>query len=545
MTLPREVDAVVIGAGPNGLVAANHLADAGWETMLLEAQPEVGGAVRSDRELHPDFISDTFSAFYPLGFASRVIKGLRLEEYGLRWRHAPAVLGHSRGDESWIMLHRDLDITAQLLDKEHPGDGAAWRALVDQWRKIGPSLVDALVTPFPPVGPALRAMINLPRVGGLSFVRRLLAPAGNIVEPYFGGQAVRLLLTGNALHADIPPDGAGSGFLGLLLIMLGQTVGYPVPEGGAGKLADAMRDRFAARGGVVVCNAKVTKISIKGGRAAGVQVHDQLVRVRRAVLADVAAEHLYGSLVTFDELPPSVRIKMAGFRRDPATFKVDWALSAPVPWRTPPPYAPGTVHIADSYEELVMTFAQLTAGSIPDRPFLLMGQLTTSDPTRSPEGTESSWAYTHVPLRVQGDAGGTLTGSWDRDDAERFADRMQDRIEQRAPGFSERIITRRILSPLEMERRDANLVGGSLNGGTAALDQQLIFRPIPGLGRAETPIRGLYLASASAHPGGAVHGACGMNAARAALAYARLTPRWSARSQGRVAAEPDRSTISA
>jgi len=545
MTLPREVDAVVIGAGPNGLVAANHLADAGWETLLLEAQPEVGGAVRSDRELHPDFISDTFSAFYPLGFASRVIKGLRLEEYGLRWRHAPAVLGHSRGDESWIMLHRDLDITAQLLDKENPGDGAAWRALVDQWRKIGPSLVDALVTPFPPVGPALRAMINLPRVGGLSFVRRLLAPAGNIVEPYFGGQAVRLLLTGNALHADIPPDGAGSGFLGLLLIMLGQTVGYPVPEGGAGKLADAMRDRFAARGGVVVCNAKVTKIRIKGGRAAGVQVHDQLVGVRRAVLADVAAEHLYGSLVTFDELPPSVRIKMAGFRRDPATFKVDWALSAPVPWRTPPPYAPGTVHIADSYEELVMTFAQLTAGSIPDRPFLLMGQMTTSDPTRSPEGTESLWAYTRVPLRVQGDAGGTLTGSWDRDDAGRFADRMQDRIEQRAPGFSERIITRRILSPLEMERRDANLVGGSLNGGTAALDQQLIFRPIPGLGRAETPIRGLYLASASAHPGGAVHGACGMNAARAALAYARLTPRRSARSQGRVAAEPDRSTISA
>ncbi|HJV15577.1 MAG TPA: FAD-dependent oxidoreductase, partial [Propionibacteriaceae bacterium] len=128
--LPREVDAVVIGAGPNGLVAANRLADAGWETLLLEAQPEVGGAVRSDRELHPDFISDTFSAFYPLGCASRVIKGLHLEEYGLRWRHAPAVLGHPRGDGSWIMLHRDLDITAKLLDEEHPGDGAAWRALV-------------------------------------------------------------------------------------------------------------------------------------------------------------------------------------------------------------------------------------------------------------------------------------------------------------------------------------------------------------------------------------------------------------------------------
>ena len=525
MALPREVDAVVIGAGPNGLVAANRLADAGWDTLLLEAQPDVGGAVRSDRELHPDFVSDTFSAFYPMAAASRVIQGLHLEDYGLRWRHAPAVLGHLRGDGSWAMLHRDVDVTASLLDAEHTGDGAAWRALVDQWQRIGPSLVDALVTPFPPLGPALRAMIKLPGVGGLSFVRQLLAPASVAWETEFGGDAVRLLLAGNALHADIALDGSGSGFLGLLLIMLGQTVGFPVPEGGAGKLSEAMRDRFVAQGGAVACNAEVTKITVAHGRAVGVRVHDQLVTARRAVLADVAAEHLYGRLVGFDELPPRVRDKMAGFRRDPGTVKVDYALSAPVPWRTPPPYAPGTVHISDSYQELVTSFAQISSGSIPDRPFLLIGQMTTADPTRSPAGTESLWAYTHVPQRVLNDAGGNLTGTWDADEAEQFADRMQDRIEQHAPGFSQRIIARRILTPIELEQRDASLIGGSINGGTAALDQQVIFRPIPGLGRANTPIRGLYLASASAHPGGSVHGACGMNAARAALAAARLRPR--------------------
>jgi phytoene dehydrogenase-like protein len=526
-------------------VAANRLAEAGWDTLLLEAQPEVGGAVRSDRELHPDFVSDTFSAFYPMAAASRVITELHLEDHGLRWRHAPAVLGHSLPNGRWVMLHRNVDITAKLLDEEHPGDGDAWRALHDQWLRIGPSLIDALVTPFPPLGPAMRAMIKLPRVGGLAFLREMLAPAGSAFEQRFGSDALRLLVSGNAMHADIPLDGAGSGFLGLLLIMMGQTVGYPVPEGGAGKLAEAMRDRFLHYGGEVLCNAEVTKITVEHGRAAGVQVHDQFVRARCAVLADVAADHLYGRLVTFEELPPKVRVKMAGFRRDPATVKVDYALSGSVPWSAPPPYAPGTVHIADSYEELVIGFAQLTTGSIPERPFLLAGQMTTSDPTRSPEGTESLWAYTHVPLRVLGDAGGNLTGSWDADEAERFADRMQDRIEQRAPGFSERILARRILTPPEMERRDASLVGGSLNGGTAALDQQLIFRPIPGLGRAETPIRGLYLASSSAHPGGAVHGACGMNAARAALARVRLTPRISARARAQVSAEPDRSGISA
>ena len=194
-----------------------------------------------------------------------------------------------------------------------------------------------------------------------------------------------------------------------------------------------------------------------------------------------------------------------------------------MPWATAPPFSPGTVHVADSVDQMCEALGQVAAHAIPAKPFMLTGQMTTSDPTRSPPGTESVWAYTHVPQHARGDAGsGDVRGDWDRDDLERFADRMQARMEVVAPGFGSRVTARRILGPREMEARDANLVGGAINGGTAQLHQQLVFRPVPGLGRAETGVRSLYLGSASAHPGGGVHGAPGMNAARAAIAHARL-----------------------
>ena len=519
--LPHEVDAVVVGAGPNGLVAANRLADAGWDVLLLEAQSEVGGAVRSDREVDPDFVTDTFSAFYPMAAVSPAIASLGLERYGLSWSYAPAVLGHPRRDGSWALLHRDVDVTAGLLEDAHPGDGATWRALVEQWRTVEPSLLESLLTPIPPVRGGLRFLSTLPRVGGLSFLANLLTPASHLFEDRFGGDGPRLLLTGSACHADIPVDAAGSGVVGLLLTMLGQTVGYPVPTGGAGELSRALRDRFTDRGGTVVCGAAVRRIVVAGRRAVAVRTDDAEIRVRRAVLADVGAEQLYGTLVGADALPAATTRKMRGFRRDPATFKVDYALDGPVPWAGVPSHAPGTVHIAESAAAMGVYGAQLDAGVIPADPFLLIGQMSTTDPSRSPIGTESLWVYTHVPQRPRGDAGGDLTGSWDASEAARFADRLQDRIEVYAPGFGARVRARRILTPAELERRNANLVGGSLNGGTFSLEQQLIFRPFAGAGRAETPVRGLYLASASAHPGGSVHGVCGNNAARAALFWSR------------------------
>lgn len=518
------VDAVVIGAGPNGLVAANHLIDAGWSVLVLEAQPKVGGAVQSLRDVHPDFVHDTFSAFYPLSAASDTISSFHLEDHGLRWRHAPAVLGHPTADGEWALLHRDREVTAASMEARCPGDGDSWLRLCDEWDRIGDHIVGALLSPFPPVRSGLGALARLRGVGGMQFVKDLLTPVNELGRHRFAGAAPRLLLAGNAGHADIPLDAPGSSLMALLMTMLGQTVGFPVPEGGAAGLTQALARRLESRGGRIRCDSEVTGIGVEGGRARTVRtVAGEVITARRAVVATVTAPALYGRLLDEQDVPSRVQRAMETFEMDPATVKVDWALDGRVPWAATPAHDPGTFHVADSVEQMTEALNQISSGAVPADPFMLAGQMTTTDPTRSPAGTESMWAYTHVPQRTRQDAGGDgIRGVWDGDDCERFADRMQARIERLAPGFASRIIARRVLGPRELEARDANLIGGAINGGTAQLHQQLVFRPIPGTGRAETPIKGLYLGSASAHPGGGVHGASGMNAARAAIAHARI-----------------------
>ncbi|MBV9831293.1 MAG: NAD(P)/FAD-dependent oxidoreductase [Marmoricola sp.] len=523
-------DAVVIGAGPNGLVAANRLVDAGWSVLVLEQQETVGGAVRSDREVHPDFVHDTFSAFYPLSGASRTIADLHLEDHGLVWEHAPAVLGHPFPDGSWGILHRDREVTARLAEEQHPGDGEAWLDLCHEWDLVGGALIQGLLTPFPPLRPVPRGLVGLVRAGGLRYVKTLLTPAAEIATQRFGGRGVQALVCGNAGHADIPLDAPGSGLMGILMTMLGQTVGFPVPRGGAGELSQALARRFQSLGGEVRCGAPVERIDVRDGRVRSVRTADGSRYDTRNVVAAVTAVQLYGAprlgreqgLLHPDDVPARVREGMRQFTLDPSTVKVDWALNGPVPWAGAPPYAPGTVHVADDVTDMTAALGQVTAGLIPAKPFMLSGQMTTSDATRSPAGTESFWAYTHVPQHPSGDAGEDgLTGRWDADERERFADRMQARFERLAPGFGDRVLARRVLGPHELESRDANLIGGAINGGTSQLHQELVFRPVSGLGRAETGVRGLFLGSASAHPGGGVHGAAGNNAARAALAHAR------------------------
>lgn len=516
-------DCVVIGSGPNGLVAANLLADEGWSVTVLESQPTLGGAVRTDTEVYEGFRHDTFSAFYPLAAASPTIKSLKLEDHGLTWVHAPAVLGDPLPDGSWAMIHRKREDTAAGLDSLMPGDGQAWLDLCELWDGFGDDLILALLSPFPPVRHGARLATRMTRAGGPAALALTLMSVRRLGQKYFAGEAPRVLLAGNALHADFSPDEAGSGIFGLLLAMLAQTVGFPAPQGGAGELIAALTSRFESLGGTIHTNTEVTSIVVRDGRAVGVRLASgDEVTAERAIVANVSAPALYGGLVSLDDLPARTRWGMKKFSWDPATVKVDWALSTPVPWTTAPDLTPGTVHIAHSVDELRRFAAQAKGNAIPSDPLLLTGQMTATDPTRSPEGTEALWAYTHVPQHARSDAGnGGIRGDWGESDKERMADRMQARIERFAPDFASRVLSRRVLGPRELQARNANLHNGAINGGTAKLTQELVLRPVPGMGRAETPIKGLYLGSASAHPGGGVHGAPGSNAAKAALLHDR------------------------
>lgn len=508
--------AVVVGAGPNGLVAANLLADAGWDVLVLEAQAAPGGAVRHAEVAAAGYRHDLFSAFYPLAAVSPALAHLDLGAHGLVWRRAPAALAHVFPDGRAAVIGTDPADTAASVEAFGAGDGDAWLALLDEWQAVAGPLLDALLGPYPPIGATARLLARLRRpTAALRFIRTALLPVRRLAAERFAGPGAAMLLAGNTLHTDLTPESTLGGFYGLVLAMLAQTVGFPVPVGGSGSITDALIDRLHDRGATVRCRAEVTAVEIAGGRARGVQLADG-ERVRAdVVVADVAAPLLYGRLVDARHLDDGFRRDLGRFEWDHGTVKINWALSAPIPWSDPGAAGAGTIHVGGDMDHLSAFASTLAAGRVPEDPFVLLGQMHTADPTRSPPGTETAWGYTHVPnTRARPDA-----AVWDAETTAALVSRVEAAVERRAPGFTALVVGRHVQTPDDLEAADANLVGGALNGGTAHLHQQLVFRPGAGGGGPATPVRGLFLASASAHPGGGVHGACGANAARAALRH--------------------------
>lgn len=475
MTGVSAYDAVVVGAGPNGLAAAVELARGGRSVAVLEAGETVGGGTRSAEITLPGFVHDLGSAIHPLGYASPFFRQLPLEEHGLEWVHPPAPLAHPFDDGAVAVLERSVQETAAALGS----DARAYERLMKGVAEDAPGLASYFV--------GSPRLIRHPVALAASAVRAL-RPARTLAEDLFEGEKARGLFAGNGAHSFLPLEKSPSALFGLVLGTLGHAFGWPFPKGGSQRIADALASYLISLGGDIYTGVRVNSVDEVP------ETRTVLFDVTPRQLLDIAGEHF----------TPRYRQALKDYRYGPGVFKVDFALDEPIPWKAPECLRAGTVHLGGTLEDVAAGEAAVWRGEHPERPFVLLAQQSLFDPTRAPEGRHTVWAYCHVPNGSTFD----MTG------------RIEGQIERFAPGFKRRILAKNAMGPAELERQNANLVGGDINGGVADL-RQLFTRPVLKLNPYATPAKGLYICSSSAPPGGGVHGMSGYLAARVALRYLR------------------------
>ena len=503
-----RVDAVVIGSGPNGLTAAIRLARAGRSVVVCEAHDRLGGAVKTEELTLAGFRTDTFSAVYPAAAASPVFQQLPLAEHGLEWVHPRVAMAHPMPDGRAGALYRELSRTVDSLNELHPGDGDSWGRWVTPYLEEIDALRATVLGGFPPLVGGVRLASGLGLLGILEFARLLLMPADRLAEELFEGPHARAWLYGSVLHGDVPADEPGSAIAGAYLQILGHAAGWPSPRGGAGMLTTALASYLRSLGGEVLLKTPVERIVSDGRRVAGV-VTAGGARLRAPIVIASTTPHALLHLAG-KRMPGAYATRLGRFRYGPRTVKVDWALDGPTPWTAPEARQAGTVHVGGAANAVTAQTTAIRERRVPERPFILFGQQSVADPSRAPEGKHTAWAYTRVPAQVTG-----------VDAVAAHAERMTDQVERFAPGFRDLVLARHVQGPEDLQAGDANLIGGDVGGGSYVLDQT-VFRPLPSLVPYATPIKGLWLGSASCFPGGAVHGVPGWAAAGYALAASRL-----------------------
>jgi phytoene dehydrogenase-like protein len=464
-------DAIVVGAGPNGLAAAIVLAQKGLSVRVLEAAETVGGGARSAELTLPGFVHDVCSAIHPLGAASPFLRTLPLAEHGVDWIESSAALAHPFDDGTAALLERTPAAAVQALDE----DDARWRRLFAPLVRDSQPLLDEVLAPLHlPSHP-----LALARFGA-----RAMLPATALARLSFRGAKARGLLAGLSAHSMLPLSRPPSAAFGLALGLLGHDAGWPFPRGGSQRISDALASYLRSLGGEIETGRRIDSLAELG--------------TTRPVLLDVTPRGLLA--LAGDQLPSRYRRRLERYRFGPGVFKLDLALDGPIPWRAPDCARAATVHLGATLEEIAASEAAAWRGEIAERPYVLLAQQSLFDPTRAPEGKHTAWAYCHVPNGSSVD----------------MTDRIERQIERFAPGFTDRILARSALAPADLERHNANNVGGDINGGAATLSQ-LFTRPVARLSPYSTPLPGVFLCSASTPPGGGVHGMCGYHAARAAL----------------------------
>ena len=470
--MPVEYDTVVVGSGPNGLAAAITLARAGCSVLVCEANATIGGAARSAELTLPRFVHDVCSAVHPLAAGSPFFRTLSLERYGLRWIQPEIPLAHPLDDGSASCLYQDLAFTAEQLS----GDSHAYRRLMQPLARNWKILANEFLQPMLhlPQHPLTLARFGIPAV----------CPATLLAKSIFKHEQARALFAGIAAHSFLPLEAPASSAFALVLGLAGHAVGWPIPRGGSQQISNALAAHLHQLGGKIDVNHRIENLAD--------------LPKSRAVLLDVSVWEFLR--MAGEQLPAKYRQRLQSFRHGPGVFKIDYALSEPVPWKSEACRRAGTIHLGGRIGEIAAAEREVARGKIPQRPYVLVAQQSLFDKTRAPRDRHTLWAYCHVPFDCNED----------------MSERIELQVERFAPGFRDCILARHKMTASELAKSNPNLIGGDINGGAANL-MQLIARPVLSPTPYRTPLPGVYLCSASTPPGGGVHGMCGYHAARAAL----------------------------
>ena len=467
-----EKQVVVVGSGPNGLAAAIEMAQSGFPVTLLEAAGSVGGGTRTEELTLPGYRHDVCSAIHPLGVSSPFFNRLPLERHGLRWIHPPACLAHPFDDGTAAVLERDLAATVETLDRR---DAKAYAKLLSPLNESWPVISGDLLAPIGfPKHPVPMARF------GLHALRSALGLAGSA----FKGERARALFAGLAGHSFLPLEKAGTAAFGLILAALGHVAGWPVAAGGSGRISAALAGHFRSLGGRIATGSAVTTL--------------EPFPPGTIVLLDVAPRQLLR--IAGERFTDGYRRRLSAYRYGPGVFKLDWALSGPIPWRAAGCRTAATVHLGATMEEIAASEREVWSGGHPERPFVLVAQQSLFDPERAPHGGHTGWAYCHVPSGSRFD----------------MTQRIEAQMERFAPGFRDLILARHARDTAGYQSYNRNFIGGDINGGVQDL-RQMLARPVTGSRPYATPDPDIFLCSSSTPPGGGVHGMCGYHAARCAI----------------------------